>query len=68
MHGSGYVSHSTCKVWGQRLQMGHNERVRLEKEISFLVLSIFEREEVLHCPNNDDPQDHTTRFLKQSLS
>lgn len=69
MHGSGYVSHCTCKDQGQRLQMGHNECIRLEKEISFLGLSVFKREEIpLHCPNNDDPQDHTTRFLKQSLS
>ena len=43
MHGSGYVRHSVCKVWGQRLQMGHNEWVRPEKEISFLVLSIFQQ-------------------------
>lgn len=43
MHGSGYVSHGVCKVWGQRLQMGHNEWVRPEREISFLVLSIFVR-------------------------
>lgn len=43
MHGSGYVSHSVCKVWSQRLQMGHNEWVHPEKEISFLVSSIFEQ-------------------------
>lgn len=43
MHGSGYVSHTSCKVWGQRLQMGHNEWVRPDEELSFLVLSNFEK-------------------------
>jgi len=42
---------------GQRLQMGHNERVRPEKELSFLFPSMKSFSTFL-CPNTDNPHNH----------